>query len=964
MKRYCLVCVVFLMVFASFFPLSAGASILGTAGEFNTFIFGDYACTSDAEGRVAVGGNMTVSSYSVADKLTPAEVAKYADTLIVGGNLSFTNGRVYYGNILVGGSAAGVSSSVINGLAAGSQLIAGKPVPVDFTAEKTYLQSLSTQLAQLPANGTVQEPWSGGFYLIGDGTSALQVFNLNGTKILSANTFVVQNIPAGATVLFNISGASAGLKNMSMESLTSFQNTTLYNFYQATTLQLSGIAVRGSILAPFAAVNNPQGVIWGTIIAASWNGMMQQNHVPFTGKIDRVVIKLNDNKDSQYKITFVERDGNTWTYNVEELKGRSLSHWDLGISSCLDHISSYTPTTGFSEGTDGSTGFVGIKWDLADSFTNGTFSFTLDGDYPEDIVEVLAKAGTKSAIGYIVGPNCDTAPQPPAEPSCELFLNGISAVGDGNPWTSNEGNAAWWTNQNGEADTITVNLENITSPVTYRWQLSFPTDHSKVTELMEGYEEGARVYNKGEGEFTSDGTHSIQIPYPSQGQWGAPSLDGYGTYESHVTLWISGPCDDQNWDHWYKAPWQSDLSVTKTAPAQAVVGDTITYTITVTNNGPQNSQVYEGRGVKLTDTLPAGVTLVSVTPSQGVCDQSVACDLGAINYLQSATVDVQVKVEQAGTIVNTAIASPERPGDSNPENNTASVETTVKTPQPPQPPIKDVLLIGISDDQDRFEIYNTATKEKTFPKAFEIVITDSGERQRVEAQKVPDGIDSLVYVSEGTYYGIQSLENPEGTSQLYKFTLNHDTTEITIEKVGQPFSGTDIDSIEYGDGVFYAMDNNTHTLLVIDLNGNLISSTNLSSLGLTNVAGLAYKDGLLYASDTNDENSSLFSINVLNGLDELIDSDIQYIGQIGYGQVGALTFVDDILYGASNLQNSLFSINLGTGFGTFMDNWGAAIEGIAAVHPGAMAAVPEPGTLVLIALGILGIHCIRRKRQR
>jgi choice-of-anchor A domain-containing protein len=86
--------------------MSAGASVLGTAGEFNTFIFGDYACTSDAEGRVAVGGNMTVSNYSVADKLTPQEVEKYhQDMLIVGGNLNYSNGRVYYGNIRVGGKA-------------------------------------------------------------------------------------------------------------------------------------------------------------------------------------------------------------------------------------------------------------------------------------------------------------------------------------------------------------------------------------------------------------------------------------------------------------------------------------------------------------------------------------------------------------------------------------------------------------------------------------------------------------------------------------------------------------------------------------------------------------------------------------------------------------------------------------------------------------------------------------------
>lgn len=840
MKQCNLFYLTLLVLFVSFLPMSAGASVLGTAGEFNTFIFGDYACTSDAEGRVAVGGNMTVSNYSVADKLTPQEVEKYhQDMLIVGGNLNYSNGRVYYGNIRVGGKAT-MPAYIPDG-----ELIKNQPLPINFAAEEASLKSLSSRLSQRSPNGSVEAKW-GGLYLQGDGTSALQIFTLDGSQTLNAHTFSVSNLAAGATVLFNISGTTAGLTNMSMESLQSFQHTTLFNFYEATTLQLSGIAVRGSILAPFAAVNNPQGVIWGSIIAASWNGPMQQNHVPFTGQLpddqetdddnsdndtlDEVVITLDDNKHSQYKITFVEHTSNTWTYKVEELNGRSLSHWDLGISSCLGEILTYTPQTGFAQGTDGSTGFVGIKWDLSDNFTSGNFSFTLDGDYPEGIVEVLAKAGTKFAIANIIGPVCDATPGPPDE-----------------------------------------------------------------------------------------------------------------------------------------TPWESDLAITKTAPAQAEVGDTITYTLTVTNNGPQNSQIYEGRGVKLTDTLPEGVTVLSVTPSQGTCDESITCDLGAINSFQSATVQVQVKVEQAGSIVNTATVSPERPGDPNLVNNTASVETVVTAPQPPQLPIQDILLIGINDDLDRFEIYNTATKIKTFPKAFEFVITGSGGRQRVEASKVPDGIKNLVYVSEGTYYGIQSFpasENPDGTSQLYKFTLNHDTTEITIEKVGQPFSGTDIDSIEYGDGVFYAMDNKTQTLLVVDLNGTLISSKSISNLGLTYVAGLAYKDGLLYASDTNDHNSSLVSINVLNGLDGLLGSDIQYIGQIGYGQVGALTFVDDILYGASDFHDSLFSIDLGTGFGVFMDNWGASIEGIAGVYPGTITAVPEPGTLILLVSGVLGLLALCKKRQR
>jgi choice-of-anchor A domain-containing protein len=58
----------------------------------------------------------------------------------------------------------------------------------------------------------------GGAYLSGDGTSALQVFSLNGQDILNAHTFDVQNIAPGATVVFNISGATAGLTNMSLSS--------------------------------------------------------------------------------------------------------------------------------------------------------------------------------------------------------------------------------------------------------------------------------------------------------------------------------------------------------------------------------------------------------------------------------------------------------------------------------------------------------------------------------------------------------------------------------------------------------------------------------------------------------------------------------------------------------------------------------------------------------------------------
>ncbi len=62
----------------------------------------------------------------------------------------------------------------------------------------------------------------------------------------------------------------------------------------------------------------------------------------------------------------------------------------------------------------------------------------------------------------------------------------------------------------------------------------------------------------------------------------------------------------------------SDLSVTKTdSPDPVTVGNNLTYTVTITNNGPGGAT-----GVVLTDTLPVGVTFVSATPSQGSCGEA------------------------------------------------------------------------------------------------------------------------------------------------------------------------------------------------------------------------------------------------------------------------------------------------------------------------------------------------------
>jgi uncharacterized repeat protein (TIGR01451 family) len=117
----------------------------------------------------------------------------------------------------------------------------------------------------------------------------------------------------------------------------------------------------------------------------------------------------------------------------------------------------------------------------------------------------------------------------------------------------------------------------------------------------------------------------------------------------------------------------ADLSVTKSGPAFAQSGGTITYNITARNNGPANAT-----GVTVNDALPAGETLVSATPSQGTCSGSFTCNLGSIASGGSATVTVVANVTATcgDTLTNTATISGDQ-FDPIPANNTSSTSALV-----------------------------------------------------------------------------------------------------------------------------------------------------------------------------------------------------------------------------------------------------------------------------------------------
>jgi uncharacterized repeat protein (TIGR01451 family) len=120
----------------------------------------------------------------------------------------------------------------------------------------------------------------------------------------------------------------------------------------------------------------------------------------------------------------------------------------------------------------------------------------------------------------------------------------------------------------------------------------------------------------------------------------------------------------------------SNLSITSSdSPDPALTGQTVTYTLTAANNGPDDAS-----GVVVTDTLPAGVNYESATPSQGSCSQLngiVTCKLGSIPSSGNATVDVKVNAPSAGTITNQATVVGDDLNDPDTGDNSTSSDTTV-----------------------------------------------------------------------------------------------------------------------------------------------------------------------------------------------------------------------------------------------------------------------------------------------
>jgi hypothetical protein len=127
------------------------------ASDFVAFsLGGSQATNTQIAGRVAAGGDVSLSNYGLGSAL-PFDPGRV--DLIVGGNLAAANGSVQNGGVTYAGSVSG-------------QVYAAGPVrqanpPFDFDEAFAVLRERSAQWFDLPANGSISGPTYGALTLSG-----------------------------------------------------------------------------------------------------------------------------------------------------------------------------------------------------------------------------------------------------------------------------------------------------------------------------------------------------------------------------------------------------------------------------------------------------------------------------------------------------------------------------------------------------------------------------------------------------------------------------------------------------------------------------------------------------------------------------------------------------------------------------------------------------------------------------
>lgn len=254
----------------------------GALNSYNLILLEDYNFSGgDVQGKTFIGGDLNANGRVAEFGSRLANTNTAIDAVTIVGDVNANGIRVLRDNNLVYGGALNASTVELNDGNDG-QLIYNPDVSI--AAIKNELLSDSAYYSSLAGNGN----FSNGVFNY-TGSDELAVFNVSAADVFSQNSNLSLQWGAAQTVIVNVTasdfaggniviGGGVNLNN-GFTQQSAFSNI-LWNFYDANSIDFNGIAMKGSVLAPFADTRGGASFD-GTFAANSYTGAREFHNFVF-----------------------------------------------------------------------------------------------------------------------------------------------------------------------------------------------------------------------------------------------------------------------------------------------------------------------------------------------------------------------------------------------------------------------------------------------------------------------------------------------------------------------------------------------------------------------------------------------------------------------------------------------------------------------------------------------------------
>lgn len=255
---------------AMLLTVSAASVNAASITDYNVFVAEHFSAAVHVEGATHVGGNLTSIQMS---EFNHKNLTHGNDVygLEVGGTLSGDIKVMHGQDALYGTKGAGNIDCMrrSNCATSGADLSAKTQ---DLSAQ---MVALSQSYLGLAANADM-DLYHNQVNLNYSGADGVAVFHLTATDLFFQNSGISLNAGSAEKVIINVSG-DVNVTNTNLVGNWDFSNV-LWNFYDATTLDFNYMAVKGTVLAPSAAVLNGAGFD-GSLYAQSYtNNTLREFH--------------------------------------------------------------------------------------------------------------------------------------------------------------------------------------------------------------------------------------------------------------------------------------------------------------------------------------------------------------------------------------------------------------------------------------------------------------------------------------------------------------------------------------------------------------------------------------------------------------------------------------------------------------------------------------------------------------